>query len=159
MYKVFVDNVSKIYQLDDENDLLKVFGEYNFIEAAGGIVRRDHQYIFIKRNGLWDIPKGKLEKNESIEECAVREIEEECGLIKPIIERHLINTWHTYTTAKGKKFLKKTYWYLLNEGNKKVNLVPQLEEGITEVKFFSVNDFNEIKENTYASIKEVLKQL
>ncbi|MFT4602413.1 MAG: 8-oxo-dGTP pyrophosphatase MutT (NUDIX family), partial [Arenicella sp.] len=76
MYKVFIDNIAKTYQLESEESLKSEFENFKFIEAAGGLVEFKGKFLFIKRNGLWDIPKGKLEKGESIEEGAVREIEE-----------------------------------------------------------------------------------
>ncbi len=142
-------------ELKSEDDFFSVFKEHKYIEAAGGVVQRDASFLFIKRNGLWDIPKGKLEKGESPEAGAIREIEEECGLVKPIIKDHLINTWHTYPHKK-RIVLKKTYWFWLDEGEDKVDLVPQGEEGITEVNYFERARFNEIKENTYQSIIDVM---
>ena len=159
MYKVFIDNIPKTYQLESEEELLGVFTDHKFIEAAGGLVRRGNKFLFIKRHGLWDIPKGKLDKGESIEECAVREIEEECGLIKPVLIDHLVSTWHTYELDSGKKVIKKSYWYLLDEGENKVELVPQTNEGITEVKFFGVDEFDIVRANTFGSIHEVLDEL
>lgn len=158
MYKVFIDNKSVIFQSANEEELKKEFAGYKFVEAAGGIVQYKDSFLFIKRNGVWDIPKGKLDKFESPEHAAVREIEEECGLIQPEITRHLINTWHTYE-HKGKMVLKKTYWYWLKAIEKKLNLVPQIEEGITEVKLFREEDFEEIKKDTFLSIMEVIDVL
>ena len=144
---------------ESEKELLEKFPDYQFIEAAGGLVRRDGGgYLFIRRHGLWDIPKGKLDKGESPELAAVREIEEECGLIQPVLVKHLIDTWHTYL-HKGKNVLKKTYWYLLEEGEQKTELVPQIEEGITEVQFFLPAKFDQIRSNTYGSIELVLQAL
>lgn len=157
MYKVFVDNRPQIYQFESENELLKEFSDHRFIEAAGGIVRNAKGFLFIKRHGLWDIPKGKLEKGEIPEIGAIREIEEECGLQSPDIERHLCNTWHTYKN-KGKLVLKKTYWYLLKE-SRPSELTPQLEEGITEAHFFSESELNIIEKQTYGSIVDVIETL
>jgi len=134
------------------------FADYKYIEAAGGIVQRDATFLFIMRNGVWDIPKGKLEKGEVPEEAAVREIEEECGLIAPIIKEHLIDTWHTYP-HKGKMVLKKTYWYWLSEGAKQTELIPQGEEGITAVEYLKEVDFDRVISNTYLSIVDVIKAL
>jgi len=158
MYKVFIDNKASIFDVKSEKELLKKFADHQFIEAAGGIVQRENKFLFIKRNGFWDIPKGKLEKGESPEQGAVREIEEECGLIQPIIKRHLVDTWHTYE-HKGKMVLKKTYWYWLAEGEKKMHLVPQIEEGITELGYFEKGKFELIKENTFLSIIVVMEEL
>ena len=55
--------------------------EFALIEAAGGVVVNDcGQWLMIRRNGRWDLPKGHLECGERIEECAAREIEEETGV-------------------------------------------------------------------------------
>ena len=158
MYKVFIDNKPVIYKCGSEKALQKQFPDHKYIEAAGGIVRRGATFLFIKRNGFWDIPKGKLDKGEAPEQAAVREIEEECGLQKPVIKKHLLNTWHTYE-QKGKTYLKKTYWYLLEDMKPVAKLVPQTEEGITDLKFFEVKDFDVIRENTFLSVNDVLDSL
>jgi len=158
MYKVFIDNKAKTYQLDSEKELLKEFEGYELIEAAGGLVQKNNKYLFIKRNGKWDIPKGKLEKGEGVESAAVREIEEECGLEQPIINSHLINTWHTYE-LKNKRILKKTYWYLLTAKDDDRELIPQEEEGITEVKYLALNELEEVRKNTFTSIIEVINTI
>ena len=88
----------------------------------------------------------------------MREIEEECGLIAPKLRDHLLNTWHTYE-HKGKMVIKKTYWFLLDEGEEVVELIPQAEESITEVRFFNLEEFDEIRANTYGSIIEVIDEL
>ena len=158
MYKVFIENELKIFQLKSEDELLEAFRDYKFIEAAGGIVEKNNQFLFIKRHGLWDIPKGKIDKGEKVKEAAVREIEEECGLVGPRIVSHLIDTWHTYE-YKGKKVLKKTYWYHLYASDKEEVLRPQIEESITEVRYFQLYELKYIKENTYTSIIKVIETL
>jgi 8-oxo-dGTP diphosphatase len=56
------------------------------IEAAGGVVVRESAdgapevaVIHRPRYGDWSLPKGKLERGESWEEAAVREVREETG--------------------------------------------------------------------------------
>jgi 8-oxo-dGTP pyrophosphatase MutT (NUDIX family) len=137
-----------------EKDFALVFKNHQKIEAAGGVVKRKNDYLFIERNGVWDLPKGKVEENESVEEAAVREIEEECGIEKPIIHRFLGCTFHTYE-FNGKQVLKKNWWYLLDySGSKEV--IPQQEEGITQVVWFKKKQWQQINENTYPSIIKVL---
>ncbi|MCG8578092.1 MAG: NUDIX domain-containing protein [Flavobacteriales bacterium] len=157
MYKVFIDNLPKKFEFKTEKELLTEFSDHQFIEAAGGIVQRKKSFLFIKRNGLWDIPKGKLEKGESPELGGIREIEEECGVMAPQIIKHLIDTWHTYE-YKGKKVLKKTYWYWLSDSGEG-KLVPQTEEGITHVEFLEESNFAKVRANTYLSIEEVMDEL
>jgi hypothetical protein len=104
------------------------------IEAAGGLVMNEqNKYLFIKRNGKWDLPKGKLELNEKKKDAAVREVEEECGITVKKLDKKLLKTYHIYE-LKGKVVLKISHWYAMHaKSNQK--LVPQLEEGITEVKW------------------------
>lgn len=147
-----------IIEIKNDKQFWKVFKDYKYIEAAGGLVQKKDKFLFIKRNGKWDIPKGKIEKGEGIKKAAVREIEEECGLIKPKIKQHLVNTWHTYE-MNGKLYLKRTYWFWLNEGKKQLKLTPQGEEGITKVKYLPLSKFKKVQKNTYQSIIDVIAAL
>ncbi len=127
------------------------------IEAAGGIVRNlQQEYLFIKRLGVWDLPKGKLHQNEPAAMGALREVSEETGLVNLSISRQLPSTFHIYTDRKGVELLKETYWYemLCPEPQ---SLVPQLEEDITEVKWFPADGLNLPLQNTYASLRLLLE--
>ncbi len=127
------------------------------IEAAGGFVKNETgKYLFIKRNGRWDLPKGKLEPKEKKKDAAVREVEEECGIKIKKLGKKLIKTYHVYEVKK-KPVLKVSHWYQMEaKGNQK--LIPQKEEGITEVKWFAKKDWNIIKSNTYSNILDVLEK-
>lgn len=126
-----------------------------YIEAAGGkVFNADQEILAIYRLEKWDLPKGKVEKGESVREAAVREVEEECGISNLNIKRELNSTFHTYW-MKGEFMLKRTYWYEMSySGFEK--LVPQTEEDIQEVKWLSMANMEEFKSNTYASILEVM---
>lgn len=128
---------------------------FKVIEAAGGFVRNaENNWLFIYRNGVWDLPKGKLELGESIEECAVREVAEECGIAEPTISKPLTTTYHTYS-LNGKRILKPTYWYLM-ESSDNSELIPQTEEGITEVRWVSNEEALEFGKSSFGSIKQVV---
>jgi ADP-ribose pyrophosphatase YjhB (NUDIX family) len=129
---------------------------FKYVEAAGGIVTNSKDEVLVmKRLGVWDLPKGKLEQNESFQQAAVREVCEECGLSHVKIKNPLLSTYHTYK-IKDKKFLKKTYWFsMYYDGNEK--LVPQTEEDIEEVRWIKKSELGEIMKNTYASIVDVLQ--
>jgi len=130
---------------------------YQLVEAAGGLVHnQDGDWLFIHRNGMWDLPKGKLEAGESIEECAVREVAEECGIEQPDIVRPLSITYHTYT-LKEKRILKPTYWYLMKSKDAS-ELIPQTEEGISEVKWVSTEEAKFLASNSFGSIKQVVEE-
>ena len=128
------------------------------IEAAGGIVYNDRdELLMIFRNGKWDLPKGKLEKGETIRECAVREVEEECGVSGLKIIKEVQNTYHTYFDDE-ESILKKTYWFLM-ETDYSGNLKPQKNEGITKVSWNdSIEKLTRIK-NTYANIRDLIEYM
>lgn len=135
-------------------EFTRLFEDYKYIEAAGGIVQRKKSFLVIKRKGLWDIPKGKIEKGESPEVACVREIAEECGINGHQITGPLVNTYHVMKW-NGKKALKKTYWFILRyNGSKEV--LPALEEDITEVVWMKEDELFGIRSNTFGSINEVL---
>lgn len=128
---------------------------FNFIEAAGGLVKNSEgEILFIYRLGKWDLPKGKVEPGETTELAAVREVEEECGISGLKIIRYLTPTFHIYFDTSLR--LKATYWYeMLYEGNE--NLIPQAEEGIGIAQWRPKESIPEILDQTYENIKIVLK--
>lgn len=131
------------------------FKHFNFIEAAGGIVQNEQKEIlFIERLGKWDLPKGKIDAGENAEIAAAREIEEETGVKKLVLKNKIGETYHVYE-AFGKKNIKTTYWYYFESNGTQRN-TPQLEENITEVKWFSTKNIKEPVANTYPSIKDIL---
>jgi ADP-ribose pyrophosphatase YjhB (NUDIX family) len=136
----------------------KIFNNlFTRIKAAGGIVRNQkEEYLFIKRLGVWDLPKGKLHKKEPVQDGALREVTEETGLTNLTITKQLRSTYHIYADRKGREILKETYWFemLCREDQK---LVPQLEEDITEVRWFSASELNIPLQNTYASLRQLLE--
>ena len=139
---------------DPEAAISTFFEGFELIEAAGGIVRRKNKYLFIKRFGKWDLPKGKMDEGETPEITAQREIEEECGIAGPELKDLLLITYHTYA-YQGRPTLKKTYWYAMTyDGPKDVK--PQEEEGITKVSWKSKDKIGKVLDNTYGNITDVL---
>jgi 8-oxo-dGTP pyrophosphatase MutT (NUDIX family) len=125
------------------------------IEAAGGLVKNENkEYLFIYRQGKWDIPKGKIEKGEAVKTAAVREVEEECGIKVSSLEEKICKTYHVYI-MRGDVVLKKTHWYKMRcKGQNK--LKPQKEEGITDARWFKKGHIEPIVKNTFPSIMDVL---
>ena len=84
------------------------------INAAGGLVRNNQgHYLVMKRRGKWDLPKGKVNRNETLERAAIREVSEETGLSDPEIVTPLLCTYHSYL-IDNKPILKRTSWYDMN---------------------------------------------
>ncbi|MDZ4667805.1 MAG: NUDIX domain-containing protein [bacterium] len=129
---------------------------FTVIHAGGGIVYNEvGQLLMMKRLGKWDLPKGKIDPGETVEEGALREVEEECGINKLKIRSFFQNSYHTYK-LQGHRFLKLTHWYLMDSTFEGV-LVPQLEESITEVKWINLAEVNLETLDTYESIRSILK--
>ncbi|MBP6402240.1 MAG: NUDIX hydrolase [Bacteroidia bacterium] len=134
----------------------QMVSQFTLIEAAGGLVQKnDDSYLVIFRRGKWDLPKGKLDYDESPEQAALREVEEECGISKLRILKPLPTTFHTYPEG-GRRILKKTHWYLMeSDDNRK--LIPQAEEDIQEALWMSETEIKtKVFSNTYNSIQDLL---
>lgn len=146
-----------IYVSEQPEALFKRFTQTLIvIEAAGGLILnpKRNKILFIYRRNKWDLPKGKIDKGESIKKAAWREVAEECGLSTHQIEDHLCDTYHIYE-HKNKWILKKTYWYLMSAEEEQ--LTPQLEEDITRAEWILVDDvMNLISEETYPLILDIL---
>lgn len=121
-------------------------------KAAGGkVFNHLNEVLFIYRFDKWDLPKGKLEKGESIEQCAIREVEEECGITNLTIENKLKTTYHIF--ERNHKFiLKISHWFQMKSNYSGV-LKPQIEEGISEVVFKNETEIEEALNNSYENIK------
>ncbi|WP_420318272.1 NUDIX domain-containing protein [Ekhidna sp.] len=129
--------------------------KFKVIEAAGGIVEKEGKLLMIFRRKVWDIPKGKVDKGESVEECAVREVEEETG-VKVIIDKEIDAVWHTYVTKK-KYILKKTYWYAMHCVDD-TDMAPQLDEGIKKVEWMDMEQVRKALHGSYRSIRYVMQE-
>lgn len=138
----------------DEHELFGDFKSYfQYMEAAGGLVTNDLQeYLFIKRFGIWDFPKGKMKRNELPEAAAIREVEEETMVGGIEITANLPSTYHIYEFNKI-FVLKKTFWFsMFTEDRGK--LVPQQEEDITEAVWFDRTKSEDAIQSSYRSLKE-----
>ena len=115
----------------------------NLITAGGLVINKNSEILFIYRKNKWDLPKGKLDEGENLEEAAIREVVEETGLdIKKLsINKPLLSTGYK-SFVNGKTVNKRAAWFLMNyEGNEN-NLIPQYDEGIEEVVWV---DFSNIE--------------
>jgi 8-oxo-dGTP pyrophosphatase MutT (NUDIX family) len=136
----------------------KYIESFKPIKAAGGLVVNNHdELLMILRDGKWDLPKGKLEKGEHATEGAMREVAEECGIQDHMLGELLRTTYHIFCRRERWRF-KVTHWYRMYiDGRPK--LVPQLNEGITEVKWFPIADLRDRSMKTYPQIMELVALL
>ena len=136
--------------------LWKIFRIYfTEVGAAGGLVKHTSgKYLFIEKKGKLDLPKGHIEPGEEPEACALREVNEECGITGHSIVRSLQPSYHTYSW-EGISYLKKTSWFLMEYGGIMV-IEPQIEEGITKVEWLSPDELSKIKGTAWLSLMELI---
>ena len=163
-FKTFYENLVKggkknyvLIDKDPKTQFKAVKKQCILIKAAGGLVENNKgEVLFIFRNKKWDLPKGKVEKEEKVKIAAVREVEEECGVKIEKRKELLCKTYHIYE-MNGKVILKRTSWYNMEvKGSPK--LIPQKEEGITSASWVNETGIKSKVKNTYPLIVEVLKK-
>ena len=145
------------YHTDLEELKKAFFKKFSRIQAAGGLVQSEKgELLFIFRRGKWDLPKGKLDKGEKLETCALREVKEETGLTQLSLGPVLGVTYHTYHEG-SKHILKESHWWTMSaKGNEKLR--PETEEDITDIKWVKKTDLSKFIANSYALIADLLKQ-
>lgn len=137
----------------NENKLIKKFLKKlpNVVAGGGKVYNDEAEILFIYRNDKWDLPKGKAERNETIEETAIREVTEETGVDGLQISKPLEVTYHIFK-RNGRYKIKITYWFEMKTSFSG-KLYAQEEEGITKVAWLDSVQANEALENSYANIK------
>lgn len=156
MYKETLNDVC-LYHPNEEK-LLRIFAkQVPIVRAGGGLVKNDKgEILFIFRNGKWDLPKGKLDKGETIAAAALREVEEETGVKGLKLGGLLALTYHVYK-RNGKYKLKETHWYQMST-NYDGELVGQCDEGIEKVAWKKDAKIIKALKNSYANIKSLLEK-
>jgi ADP-ribose pyrophosphatase YjhB (NUDIX family) len=139
-------------------EMVKDFKDYlTLVDAAGGLVRNQQgAYLFIKRYGLWDLPKGKLKDMESYEKGALREVKEETGVGELSITGKLPVSLHIYP-LEDKMILKRTHWFAMETTFAK-NPIPQTAEAITEASWLKPSEARSALSESYRSLSETLLQ-
>jgi 8-oxo-dGTP pyrophosphatase MutT (NUDIX family) len=127
---------------------------YKIIRAAGGVVENtEGKTLLIFRRDFWDLPKGKIDKGESVEHAAVREVQEETGIQQIELLYQIQTTYHTYQ-QKEKRILKETFWFSMK--TQETTLTPQAEEDIEQAIWVDVKTFITPELPIYKNILEVL---
>ncbi|MBL7748669.1 MAG: NUDIX domain-containing protein [Chitinophagaceae bacterium] len=141
----------------DLEELKKAFyKKFTLVLAGGGLVENEKkEVLLIHRRGKWDLPKGKLDKGETLEKCALREVEEETGLTGVQLLAPLLITYHTY--HEGTKFiLKESHWYTMQVKGQQT-LVPQLEEQIHAIEWVPKKKLGPYMQDCFPSVTDVLQ--
>ena len=151
--------LSRIYIPTDEIETTyrRLCAEFREVNAAGGLVsNRRGDFLLIRRDNLWDLPKGHQEEGEDIRETALREVCEETGVNQLRIRRLICVTDHCYKRG-GVWHLKHTWWYDMLYTDP-VDLTPQREEDITQAAWVAKSSLPPFLKNTYPSIAEVFRE-
>ena len=146
-----------IYHHNEVELFRRLKKHFKYIPAAGGLVwdRNKKKFLGLHRRGCNDLPKGKLEKGETFETAAIREVSEECNIGHLQILRPLKSTFHIYH-LNNLPILKETKWFeMIYHGEKAPS--PQKEEDINQVKWIGPENIESFLENTYPSIKDLIK--
>ncbi len=145
-----------IYHPNHEEILKKFTKKIPLEVAAGGVVtNKEGKVLFIYRNDKWDLPKGMIDKGETLEECAIREVSEETGVKGLKIENFLKTTYHVFK-RKGSYGLKEVHWYAMKTSYKG-KLVGQKSENIEKVKWKGPKKIKKALENSYTNIRSLFE--
>jgi 8-oxo-dGTP pyrophosphatase MutT (NUDIX family) len=142
-------------------DVVKAFNDFatlfDIVSAGGGVVRNTSgQIAMIFRRGFWDLPKGKTDPEEHILQTAVREVKEEIGLHHIQAGEHLITTYHTYRTGKGKRILKVSTWFEMD--TRDIALSPETGEDIELAEWVDPVVALDEKKPIFNNIREVIER-
>lgn len=149
-------SVDKIYvpTSDEDSCYAEICANFKNVNAAGGLVaNRRGDYLLIRRNDLWDLPKGHQEADEDIKITAMREVQEETGVEELELGELICVTDHCYL-RNDIWHLKHTYWFQMTYTNM-LDLTPQREEDISRAAWVAKSSLPAYLKNTYPSIREV----
>lgn len=106
--------------------------------SAGGVVIFSNTILLLKKfNGDWVLPKGRVEKDEKIEEAALREVFEESGVKAEIVD-YIGTVQYKYKNMKENKVVRKTvHWFLMKANN--MECFPQKKEGFADALFVHID--------------------
>ena len=132
----------------------------NVVAGGGKVYNSNGEILFIYRNDKWDLPKGKTEKNESIEETSIREVEEETGVQGLEIVKPLDTTYHIFK-RNGKHRIKVTYWFEMKTSFKgnlfvsiffPVNMIKLPLKDLTKMKWIKKDISTKMSQEEYVKM-------
>ena len=131
--------------------------------SAGGLVCRPSSagqvevaLIATQEGQRWGLPKGLVEKDEPLEDAALREVCEETGLVAEVIERLEPIEYWTWWDEDGKKvrYHKKVYYFVMacRSGD-----VADHGSEVDDARWFPIDEA--IERASYRTERELLQQV
>lgn len=122
--------------------------------AAGGVVQNEEgKLLFIYRKKRWDLPKGRIDKGETLEGAAKREVKEETGVKKIKVGKLAGVTYHVFK-RNNRYQLKETHWFFMKTSYKGV-LTPEFKEDITKASWKNKSKTAKAIKKTYPNIEDL----
>jgi ADP-ribose pyrophosphatase YjhB (NUDIX family) len=122
--------------------------------AAGGVVQHEEgKLLFIYRKKRWDLPKGRVDKGETLEGAAKREVKEETGVKKIKVGKPAGVTYHVFK-RNNRYQLKETHWFFMKTSYEGV-LTPEIKEDITKTTWKNKSKTAKAIKNTYPNIEDL----
>lgn len=124
-------------------DLRKVVGHAPLLQCAGSVIieNENGEILLGKRtdNHKWGYAGGSIELNETVEECAQRELFEETGLIADELEFFMVNSGPEvhYIYPNGDEVYNVEIIYLCRKYH---GTLKRQEEEVEELRFFALAD-------------------
>ena len=126
---------------------------FRYVKAAGGLVFTDDgDCLMIHREGRWDLPKGMVERGETLQQAALREVTEETGIAAQPDPSLIIKTYHIYDKYGG-WHLKQTSWYAMR--SQRLQTRPQTEESISQAVCVPRQECLQRLQTSFASLRLV----
>jgi 8-oxo-dGTP pyrophosphatase MutT (NUDIX family) len=146
-----------LIEMDHPQELFQsICSRYEVAVAGGGIITNpDGALLLMFRRGKWDLPKGKQDPGERIEDCALREVREETGLSQVRLGDKILETFHYYEW-KGQKMLKHSVWFRMYfTGTEQT--IPQIEEDIMDIQWIAPEHIQKYMPYSYPNIEAVIR--
>lgn len=123
--------------------------------SSGGVVIFGNTVLLLKKyNGDWVLPKGRVEKDETLTTAALREVQEETGVKAEIIE-YIGDINYKYKSIQYDEIVSKTvHWYHMESSS--MDCRPQKTEGFISAKFVHEDKVLEILR--YKDEREIIKR-
>jgi 8-oxo-dGTP pyrophosphatase MutT (NUDIX family) len=93
-----------------------------------------------KPEGLWALPKGKIDAGEKAAETAVREVFEETGVHGRLLEK-LGDVKYVYTRRDGERVFKVVSFYLLQAGRGRIgDIAEEMRIEVAEARWLPLEE-------------------